>query len=44
MSSILSAALMEMRYYNKRIVAEAEAELSSGSDVDLKKDMTVTSL
>ncbi len=42
MSSILSAILMEMRYYNKRVTAEAEAELSSegyGSDMDIKKEM-----
>ena len=40
MSSIMSAVLMEMRYYNKRATAEVEALMSSdeSSDTELKKE------
>lgn len=31
-SSVMSAVLMEMRYYNKRVTAETEALLSSGEE------------
>lgn len=37
-SSVMSAVLMEMRYYNKRATAEVEAQLSSDDDVELKKE------
>lgn len=40
-SSIVSAMLMEMRYYNKRATAETEAQLSSNEepdDAEFKKD------
>ena len=41
LSSIGSAVLMEMRYYNKRVTAETEAQLSSDdnlSDDEFKKE------
>lgn len=41
-SSVLSAVLMEMRYYNKRATAEFEAQLSSdeasSSGMEVKKE------
>ena len=32
LSSVMSAVLMEMRYYNKRVTAETEALLSSDDE------------
>lgn len=34
MSGLLSALMMEIRYYNKRATAEAEALMSSSGDED----------